>query len=193
MIKEGQPIPDSVREIVKYLGLENISGFDAPTCYRAEPNWVAKLLDAQYDGHIDVHCISVGIRGNRDYEANTIAVQKKPPYGEPTFLCTTGNFAGFLAYPVCRTPNQCLTQSELEEDELPWAFLSRPLLSHTSETDPDVELNLRRYINHGVLRVSRPIEQILQSLNVPLDADIFRANIKAFTQLEAASMVQYTL
>ena len=193
MGKERQPIPISVQEIVKYHNLENINGFETPTCYQAEPNWVARLVDAQYDGYIDVHCISVGIRGNSDYETNTIAVQKKPPYGEPTFLCTTGTFAGFLAYPVYRTPDKYLTPSELEEDELPWAFLSRPLLSNTSETDPDVELNLRRYINHGVLRVSRPIEQILQSLNVPLDADIFRANIKAFTQLEAASMVQYTL
>jgi len=158
-----------------------------PTCADAEWYWLDYFHTLQ--GSEGVHAKTSHIVSAHDKSRSwiTSTIQKGPieeiKKGSKTFLCLTGEIAGFIAANTTSHAHRLRTYFQLPDEHfiMYQGVLMRPLLS-TPPFRRGFDY-LQSYRNEGNERwfLDALIEQIT-SLSLPIDEEIFRSNVTQFSQ-----------
>jgi len=166
--------------LMQKLETAPLKGFEGPTCGHAESRMVAFLHTTAKRKTQFVSQITVALRGLPESSQPITALQKSLDFGEPTYLCLTGEYAGCLAAQPNRKKNTALTPQPVIQ--LADAYIKRPLLATTQTVDLLYSFILKPYMDNDTLDVYSATMELLTTMDVPYDYARFEENILTFTE-----------
>jgi hypothetical protein len=112
---------------------------------------------------------------------STIALQKPMNYGEPTYLCLTGAYAGCIADWINPFRVGSQGNTPIRNRDSFDGYILRPLLAETQEIDSNFETILQPFTQQS-LSILTPMHTLFGQLGIRYDRAIFEQNVISFTQ-----------